>query len=254
MRKKFLIIIFVAAACPSLFAVGDIPFFKSLFMGDEEYVKQEILKCKDVESVEIVLSHYDSYDDDKTYSIYVHLTENRYITFSDVTLWAYLRGSEKANNFTSIHISQINDIVPVERVLIPARINFIHKTVQYDYNLQSFFVRHILKSLPELKMNNILDVINNFDAVYKFIASLPESPYKYPWYIHFKESIPFSENFIFPNEFIDDVPFSITEYEKFHDYLELESEIIMEYRYKFYKMSVEDAQRKYPYTNFKTDF
>ena len=47
---------------------------------------------------------------------------------------------------------------------------------------------------------------------------------------------------------------NITEYEKFHDYLELESEIIMEYRYKFYKMSVEDAQRKYPYTNFKTDF
>ena len=238
----------------SALVASDIPFFKSLFMGDEEYVRQELLKCKDVESVEIILSNYDAYDDDITYNIFVNLTENRFIAFSSVKLQAYLRGSRNSNNFPSIRISQINDIVPIERALIPARINFIHNTAQYDFDLQSFHTRHIIQALSELKMNNILDIINNFDAVYSYISLLPEASEVYPWFIHFEEDVPYTETFNIPDEFIDDVPFSITEYRKEHDFFNKDIEITWEYRYKFYKISVERGINEYGLSSLRTDY
>ena len=244
MKKIIFLMLFTVVFSSTLIA-GDIPFFKSLFIGDEEYVRQEILKCKDVESVEIILSSYDAYDNDKTYNIFVHLTESRLITFSSVKLWAYLRGSSNSNTFPSIHISQINDIVPLERALIPARIDFVHKTAQYDFDLQSFLTRHIIQALPKLNMNNILDIINNLDNVYAYISSLPEASEDYPWFIHFEEDIQYTETFTIPDEFIDGVPFSIKEYKKEHDFFNKDLEITWEYRYKFYKMSVEGAINKY---------
>ncbi|MBO4729327.1 MAG: hypothetical protein J5631_12955, partial [Spirochaetaceae bacterium] len=66
MKKTILLILFTAVFCSALIA-GDIPFFKSLFIGDEEYVKQKILKCKDVESVEIQLGFHDY--DTRNYNI-----------------------------------------------------------------------------------------------------------------------------------------------------------------------------------------
>ncbi len=252
--KTILISVVFAVSMVSTFAAGDIPFFKSLFMGDEEYVRQELLKCKDVESVEIILSNYDAYDDDKTYNIFVHLTESRFITFSSVKLQAYLRGSRNSNNFPSIRISQINDIVPLERALIPARINFVHNTAQYDFDLQSLHTSHLIKALPELNMNNILDIINNFDDVYAYISLLPESSKDHPWFIHFEEDIPYTESFIIPDIFIDGVPFSIIEYKNEHDFFDPKREITWEYRYKFYKISVERGINEYGLSPLRIDY
>ena len=70
MKKNILTIIFAITYIFTLSA-SDIPFFKSLFMGEEEYVKQEILKCKDVESVEMKVSYHD--EDDKNYNIFIYL-------------------------------------------------------------------------------------------------------------------------------------------------------------------------------------
>ncbi len=252
--KTMLISVVFAVSMVSTFAAGDIPFFKSLFMGDEEYVRQELLKCKDVESVEIILSNYDAYDDDKTYNIFVHLTESRFITFSSVKLQAYLRGSRNSNNFPSIRISQINDIVPLERALIPARINFVHNTAQYDFDLQSFHTSHLIQALPELNMNNILDIINNFDNVYAYISLLPESSKNHPWFIHFEEDIPYTESFIIPDIFKDGVPFSIIEYRNEHDFFDPKIEITWEYRYKFYKISVERGIKEYGLSSLRTDY
>ena len=238
MKKTILLILFTAVFCSALIA-GDIPFFKSLFIGDEEYVRQEILKCKDVEKAEVVPRN--KYRGDDLYEIHVYLTGNRFIAFSDVTLYKYLSGSSDLYML----ISQINDIVPIERALIPARINFIHNTAQYDFDLQSFHTRHIIQALSELKMNNILDIINNFDAVYSYISLLPEASEVYPWFIHFEEDVPYTETFNIPDEFIDDVPFSITEYRKEHDFFNKDIEITWKYRYKFYKISVERAIKEY---------
>ena len=253
MRKTIFLVFFSTVLC-SVLVASDIPFFKSLFMGDEEYVKQELLKCNAVESVEIILSSYDAYDNDKTYNIFVHLTENRFIAFSSVKLQAYLRGSSNSNSFPSIRISQINDIVPLERALIPARINFVHNTAQYDFDLQSFHASHLIQALPELNMNNILDIINNFDAVYAYISLLPESSKDHPWFIHFEEDVPYTESFIIPDIFIDGVPFSITEYKNEHDFFDSKIEITWEYRYKFYKISVDRGMNEYGLSFLRTDY
>ena len=109
MKKTILLILFTAVFCSALIA-GDIPFFKSLFIGDEEYVKQKILKCKDVESVEIQLGFHDY--DTRNYNIDVYLTNNRYIKFSDVQL-GYFINNDSAQG-VSIVICQINDLCPVE--------------------------------------------------------------------------------------------------------------------------------------------
>ena len=247
MKKTILLILFTVVFCSALIA-GDIPFFKSLFIGDEEYVRQEILKCKDVEKVEVVPRN--KYNGDDLYKIHVYLTGDRFITFGDVTLYKYLSGSSDLYML----ISQINDIVPIERALIPARINCIHNTAQYDFDLQLFHTRHIIQALSELKMNNILDIINNFDAVYSYISSLPEASEVYPWFIHFEEDVPYTETFIIPEEFIDGVPFSITEYEKEHDFFNKDLEITWEYRYKFYKMPVERAIKEYGLSFLRTDY
>lgn len=247
MKKVLFLIIFAAVFCSALIA-GDIPFFKSLFIGDEEYVRQEILKCKDVEKAEVVPRN--KYNGDDLYRIHVYLTGDRFITFSDITLYKYLSGSSDL----SMLISQINDIVPVEHGLIPTRRNFVYNTAQYDFDLQLFHIRHIIKALPELNMNNIIDIINNFDAVYSYISSFPNFPNNYPWYIHFYEDIPYKERFIIPEEFIDGVPFSITEYEKEHDFFNKDLEITWEYRYKFYKMPVERAIKEYGLSFLRTDY
>ena len=52
--KKTIFLIFLATVLCSTLVASDIPFFKSLFMGDEEYVRHEIMKCKDVTSVEVI--------------------------------------------------------------------------------------------------------------------------------------------------------------------------------------------------------
>lgn len=243
MKKVIFLMIFTAIFCSALIA-GDIPFFKSLFIGDEEYIRQEILKCKDVEKAEVVPRN--KYNGDDLYRIHVYLTGDRFITFTDITLYKYLSGSSDL----SMLISQINDIVPVEHV----RIGF-DDTSQYDFEMHLFHVKHIIKALPKLNMNNMLDIINNFDAVYSYISSFPDSQKDYPWGIHFDRNNPYAGvTEIVPDEFIDGAPFSLTEYTKIHNLSYSEMEIAWEYRYKFYKMSVERGMNEYGLSFLRTDY
>ncbi len=240
MKKVVFLVIFTAVFCSALIA-GDIPFFKSLFIGDEEYVRQEILKCKDVEKAEVVRRN--KYRGDDLYEIHVYLTGNRFITFSDITLCKYLSGCSDL----SMLISQINDIVPVEHVR-----RSLNNTAQYDFEMHLFHVKHIIKALPELNMNNILDVIKNFDSVYSYISSFPDSQKDYPWIFLYDKNNPYTE--IIPDEFIDGDLFSLTEYTKIHNHPDSKMEITWEYRYKFYKMPVERAIKEYGLSFLRTDY
>ena len=103
--KKIFISAVLGIFMVSTFAVGDIPFFKSLFMGDEEYVRQEILKCKDVENVKFEIAYKD--DDSLFYDIHVYLTKHRFLSFNWVNLGFYK--SSQTNLGDYIRLVQIND-------------------------------------------------------------------------------------------------------------------------------------------------
>ncbi len=240
MKKTIFLIIFSAVLC-SILVASDIPFFKSLFMGDEEYVRQEILKCKDIESVEIQLGFHDY--DTRNYNIYVYLTKNRYIHFSDVQLGHFINNDSAQG--VSICICQINDLCPVEHCYDVGLYDL--DSILYHIELKRLETKLLKRIASQLKVENILDIINNIDEVYSFISDLPELPFGESFFTKFK-TFDYKYNEILknqiPEELKDDIPFSIIEK---HTY-KLGT---YESGYKFYKMSVDRAVKENSYGNLK---
>lgn len=240
MKKVIFLMIFTTVFRSVLFA-SDIPFFKSLFMGDEEYVRHEILKCKDVESVEIQLGFHDY--DTRNYNIYVYLTKNRYIHFSDVQLGCFINNDSAQG--VSICICQINDLCPVEHCYDVGLYDL--DSILYHIELKRLETKLLKRIASQLKVENILDIINNIDEVYSFISDLPELPFGESFFTKFK-TFDYKYNEILknqiPEELQDDIPFSIIEK---HTY-KLGT---YESGYKFYKISVERAVNENGYGNLK---
>lgn len=228
MKKVIFLMIFTTVFRSVLFA-SDIPFFKSLFMGDEEYVRQELLKCNDVESVE--LERRNMYRDDDIYSIHVYLLNHRYIQFSG-QLYHFV---------SDMTILQINDLHPVEQCFIVRNYDFGNEFFRVENN--ALGTKLLKKIALQLKVNNVFDIINHLDEVYSFISELPELPDGESFHIKsfdykYKEPL---ENQI-PEELKNDIPFSI---------LEKKYEGTYEYGYKFYKTSVDRAINELHYSNLK---
>lgn len=230
--KKNLFILLFAVICIFALSAGDIPFLKSLFMGDEEYIRQQILKnCKDVETVELELFYTDNYDTEN-YDIRVYLTNNRYINFSDVQLGRFIKNDSPQG--VSMLIWQINDLHPAELRL---EINKIENdNILYDLELKGLEIKFLPKIMLKTKVDNIFDIINSFDEVYRFVNNLPEIPKETPFYKTFTSQ-----------EIPKELKFFLIENEE-------NPRGFYEYGYNFYKMTVEDAQKKYIHGQFKTGF
>ena len=228
MKKRIILVIF-AIILSSTLAASDIPFFKSLFIGDEEYVRQEILKCKDVEKVE--LERRAMYQDDDIYRIHVYLSNHRYIQFSG-QLYHFV---------SDMTIIQINDLHPVEQFFIVRHYDFGNEFFRVENHLLE--TKLLKKIAHQLKVDNVLDIINNLDTVYSFISELPELPDGEFFYIKnfdYKYREPL-ENQI-PEELKNDIPFSI---------LEKNIDGTYESAYKFYKTSVDRAGKEFGKDNLK---
>lgn len=238
MKKVIFLMIFTAIFSSTLVA-GDIPFFKSLFMGNEEYVKQEILKCKDVESVELVPRASNATDE--LYYIHVYLTNNRYLMFSGL-LYQFI--SDSSSKFP-ISIWQIKDLCPVEYSYGPGR--YDPDSLLYCIELKVLEIKLLKRIAPQLKVDNMLDIINNIDEVYCFISDLPELPAGESFYDKYKLfSYAYNNSLAtqIPEEFKNEIPFSIFQKEKceFGTY---------ESGYKFYKLSIDRAVKENGYSNLK---
>ena len=112
----FLIVIlmFLLSSCYiNIMTIGDIPTISYFTIGEEEYVKQQILRCKNVESVEF--ERRSDYPEDDAYSIYVYLTNNRFISFSDIELYHFKSSRGKWPQT----LLQINDFVPIVQYFKP---------------------------------------------------------------------------------------------------------------------------------------
>ncbi|MBO4439074.1 MAG: hypothetical protein J5798_06950 [Spirochaetaceae bacterium] len=231
MKKTILLMLFTAVFSSTLIA-GDIPFFKSLFIGDEEYVRQEILKCKDVKKVEV--ERRALYQDDDIYRIHVYLSNYRYIQFSG-QLYHFV---------SDMTIFQINDLHPIEQCFMVKHYDFGNEFFRVENHLLE---NKLLKRIaPQLKVDNVFDIISNLDTVYSFISELPELPDGESFYIKkfdYKYREPL-ENQI-PEELKNDIPFSILEKKKDGTY---------ESGYKFYKTSIERAVKEFGYDNLKYDY
>ena len=239
--KKVIFLMVFAAVFSSALVAGDIPFFKSLFMGDEEYVKQELLKCKDVESVEIVLVDYDAYDEDKTYAVHVYLSNHRYVCFTNVDLSFYK--SVKSYKNQCITLKQINDLGFWEQAFEPYKMG--KKDFVYIMWRKFGEIRFLPKLSTTLTMGNMLEIIENIDYVYNLIKSFPEEP------TNFSDKIPkfewsYDKPLVIPEEFDNGIHVSIIERQTNRD-----TGKWFENGYKFYKVPIE----KYEAAGFyKTDY
>ncbi|MCQ2594741.1 MAG: hypothetical protein MJ196_05710 [Treponemataceae bacterium] len=208
MKKSILTIIFASIYIFTLSA-SDIPFFKSLFMSNEEYVKQQILKCKDVESVEFEKSS--DYPEDDTYDIYVYLTNNRFISFSGIELYHY----KSAIGRWSPVMLQINDLMLVKQAFEPVVLSAGPK-VEY---VCSFTICTEIRFMSELtkkkELNNIINIIGNIDYIYDYINSLPKLPADTPNFVYFNGD--YDKEMEIPKELENDVPFSIIEQKEYYN-------------------------------------
>ncbi len=245
--KKIFISAVLGIFMVSTFAVGDIPFFKSLFMGDEEYVRQEILKCKDVENVKFEIAYKD--DDSLFYDIHVYLTKHRFLSFNWVNLGFYK--SSQTNLGDYIRLVQINDYAFREQ-------GFIAHLLEKDsfvYSMCEHFgeIRFLEQLLPELKVSNILEIIENIDDVYNFIKNLPEKPKDSSnGRIEFEGF--YEKPFEIPEEFDNGIPVSVIVKRKVKIHknsISIEKEL--EEGYRFYKYPIKNANNNGIY-RYITDY
>lgn len=236
MKKNIFLIIYIAFLCSALTA-NDIPFFKSLFIGEEGYVKQEILKCKEVEKVELERRANDENDD--IYRIHVYLSKHRYIQFSGLL---YRFKSDDKSRFPMI-IFQINDLHPIEHCFDVGR--YDPDSIFYHIQRNALEVRLLKRIVPYLKIENMLDVINNFDEVYSFISKLSELPPEESFYIkHFNYEYNKTLESQIPEELKNEIPFSIIQKEEY-------DRGTYESAYKFYKTTIGRAVKEFGYVNLK---
>lgn len=245
----FLIVIlmFSLSSCYiNIMKIGDIPTISYFTIGEEEYVKQEILKCRDVESVEF--ERRSDYPEDDAYSIYVYLTNNRFIYFEGVEFARFKSDSGR----WPIVLCQINDLLLIEQIFEPLSLPTQKSTIKY---VSSFHccteIKYLSKIMRNMNTKNIISIINNIDYVYDYINSLPELYDNTSEYIYFDGE--YNQEMKIPKELENDVPFSIIEQKEYYNST-LKVLRTYEKRYKFYKMPLEVAQKKYPYANLKTDF
>ena len=248
--KKTIFLIFLATVLCSTLVASDIPFFKSLFMGDEEYVRHEIMKCKDVTSVEVIPRNMNK--DDYFYWINVYLTDNRYISFGGVRL-GFFRSNEALYG-KPVHILwQINDIFPVTQAYeaLDFEENIGHYYAQLRGGLKIHKINSVFQNI-DFNNNSIPEIINNFDTVYSLIMDLTELPLEIPDNQHF--DVIYEGKAIFPEEFENEVPFSIIEQrENINTGFVDKTVKTFEERYKFYKMPVARAATK-KWKNLKPEY
>lgn len=233
--KKILISAVFAVFMVSTFAAGDIPFFKRLFIGDEKYVRQELLKCKDVKSVEFEIAYKD--DDDLFYDIHVYLTNHRFISFNWVDLGFYK--SSQTNLGDYIRLKQINDFAFGEQSFIACRLG----KDSFAYSMHENFgeIRCLEQLLPELKVSNMLEIIENIDDVYNFIKNLPEKPEDSSNGIIEFEGF-YEKPFEIPEDFDNGIPVTVIFKRKVKlrkDSMSREKEL--EEGYRFYKYPIKNA-------------
>lgn len=233
MKKFFSMIILLTFFSTLLSAAGDIPFFKSLFMGDEEYVRQEILKCKDVEKVELEVGYQD--DDDLLYNVHVYLKGHRYLCFENVTLSFYKR--LMSNKYNYITLKQINDLTFLTESFKANQ--FRDSFLYYSRWIQCGEIQYLSKLSSDLKASNMLEIIENINEVYTFIACLPQIQQDYTSGGCFE--YPYNKSFQVPIEFDNEVPVSVIEKKRTYD-SKFMIENWYEEAYKFYKCPIKDAK------------
>lgn len=248
MKKLIVFLILMMNVLSGLTAMGSyegIPLIKSLTIGNEEYVRREIMKCKDVEYVEVIPRNM--YRGDDLYMIYVYLTDNRYIAFADVFLECFLDNKEIKG--ISILLWQINDIFPVEQEYYLKGLD--KNTGHYVASLNGGL--EINKMFQNINFNNnsIPEIINNFDTVYSLVMDLSELPLKTSVVQYF--DVIYEDKAIFPEEFENEVSFSILEQHE-NNYFFDKTVKIFEERYKFYQMPVERALSEFKITDLKSEY
>lgn len=245
MKKMFLIIIAAIFVNLTLFAGDnsffkggdiDVPFFKSFFINKEEYVKQELLKCKDVEAVEMKVSYQD--EDDLFYEIHVYLTNHRFLSFDWVDLSFYK--SSQTNTRDYITLKQINDLAFIEQSFKPCRLG----KDSFVYAMYENFgeIRFLNQLATELKAGNMLEIIENISDVYDYIKNLPKKPEnsspQRPEFEGFYEN-----SFKLPEEFDNGIPVSAVVRKKVVD-RQASTENWYEEAYKFYKLPIKEAKNQ----------
>lgn len=250
--KKIIILLFITLnVLASVSAMGSnegIPLIKSLTIGNEEYVRREIMKCKDVESVEVIPRNL--YKDDYVYYIYVYLTDNRCIAFAGEFLENFLYNKKE----NSISLWQINSIFPVMQAYKAE--DFTGKIGHYYTQLLGGLeINKINKVFQNINFNNnnILEIINNFGTVYDLINNLPELPLNTPHVQDF--DVIYEGKAIFPEEFENEIPFSIIEqHENINTGFVDKTVKIFEERYKFYKIPVERVITEFKFKHLKPEY
>lgn len=244
MKKCILIILFISILISMLSAI-DIPFFKKKLLTDEECVKQDLLKCKDVKFVEMIPYHD---FDDTFYTIHIYLNNHRYLCFGDVTLSFYK--ATKSNQGVCIKLIQINDLVFEEEVFEPSRLG--RNLLVYARWRKFGEIRFLEHFVPALKICNMLEIIENIDDVYNSIYHLPEKVEN-----DSQKNLEFErlygQSLEIPEEFDNGITVSVIEKKTGYD-----NEKWYEIGYKFYKIPVEraikEATYKYAYKGYRTDY
>ncbi len=253
MKKLIVFFILMMNVLSGLTAMGSyegIPLIKSLTIGNEEYVRREIMKCKDVEYVEVIPRNM--YRGDDLYRIYVYLTDNRYIAFANVFLECFLDNKEIKG--ISILLWQINEKFPVIQYYYPKE--FEKNRVRYCSSsrggLEISQIKEVFQNI-NFNNNNILEIINNFDTIYDSVKDLPEFPMGTPHVQYF--DVIYEDKAVFPEEFENEVPFSIIEQrENINTGFVDKTVKIFEERYKFYQMPVEKAVKEFKYENINPEY
>ncbi len=244
MKKMFLIIIAAIFVNLTLFAGDnsfskggdiDVPFFKSFFINKEEYVKQELLKCKDVEVVEMKVSYQD--EDDLLYEIHIYLSNHRYLCFDDVVLDFYKRVASNKHNY--IILKQINDLAFLAESFKANQFN--DNFLYYQRWIQPGEIKYLTTLSENLNAANMIEIIENIDEVYKFIECLPQIQSDYTSGGRFE--YPYNTLFQVPIELDNEVPVSVIEKKKTYD-SKLMVENWYEEAYKFYKLPIKEAKNQ----------
>ena len=174
-----------------------------------------------MESVEF--ERRSDYQEDDAYSIYVYLTNNRFISFADIELYHFKTDTGRGWPKTLL---QINNLVPIVQYFEPLILQPQESKIKYVCSFKGCMPINLLSKLMQKKINNTINIINNIDCVYDYINSLPELPDNTPEHIYFDGY--------------------------YNSYLKISR--TYEERFKFYKLTVENAQKRYPYAKLKTDF
>lgn len=144
---------------------------------------------------------------------------------------------------------QINDLVPIVQYFKPVSLPPTNKPIEYKSSAKGFIeIKYLPELIQEKKLTNILEIIDNIDYLYDYFKSLPDFC-KYfgslPKYTYFSAN--YNSELKIPEELQNEIPVSIIRRGEYYN-------CTYEEGYKFYKMTVEEAIKKYGYKSLKTDY